>query len=116
ERVDHHLAVDRPGDLAAAVPQVARGRGDAPLALAHGARLVEEVRPLAGVERRLALAPSCEQLEPARVQLAMEQRDEVERFGREYGFVGGRGDRDLAGDQVFAGSNCASSVEPRSAS
>jgi hypothetical protein len=50
------------------------------------------------------VAAPFEQLEPSRVQLAVEVRDEVDRFAGE----------DLPADR--AGQNCASSVEPASAS
>src|SRR5262249_19982398 len=110
ERVDHHLAVDRPGDLAAAVDEVGRRGRDAPVAVADTARLPQERGILAGVETRLPLAPRLEQLHPPRIGLAVEPADERETFARE---------RVLEDDaHAVAGSfvNCASSVEPLSAS
>ena len=81
-------ALDRTRDLAAAVEQVGRRRGDAPVALADGPRRLEEAGPLAGIERCLALAACGEQVEPGRVQLAMQQLEKCERLAREHLAVG----------------------------
>ena len=63
EGVDDHLAVSgRAGDLDAAVLEIGRDGRHAPVALAHGARRVEEVGQLAGRDPLLALRPSEEQL------------------------------------------------------
>src|SRR5206468_11118575 len=90
ERVDHHLAVDRPGDLAPAIAEVRRRLGDAPIGLAHVVRLGEEVGPLAGVERPLALAATFEQLAPRRAELPLQQLDELERSLRQDLLAGAR--------------------------
>ena len=79
ERVDDHLAVDRPGDLDAPVLQVGGHGRDAPVALAHLARLRQEVGQLAGVEARLALGARGEELAASRVEAAVELGDERER-------------------------------------
>ena len=50
ERVDDHLAVDRAGDLDAAILQVGGNRRDAPLGLANLARLRQKVGQRAGVD------------------------------------------------------------------
>ena len=90
ERVDHHLALDRPGDLATAIEQIGRCGRDAPVALPNRAGRVEEAGPLAGREPLGALMARREQLTPARVELPVQQLDELERAGRENRFVGGR--------------------------
>ena len=61
ERVDDHLAVDRAGDLDAAVQEVGRDRRDLPVALAECSRLGQEIGQLAGVEALLALLAPLEQ-------------------------------------------------------
>ena len=83
ERVDHHLPVDRAGDLDAALAQVRRRLGHAPVAVADLARLGQEVGQLAGASRCPALGARGEQLAPPRAELALQQGDELERFGRE---------------------------------
>ena len=98
QRVDHHLPVDRAGDLAAPVAEVGRRGRDRPVGLAHLPRLLEEVRPAA------TRAPPLEELRARGLELMLEALDERERLGREDGRVGGRRDGTHA--------NCASSVEP----
>ena len=117
ERVDHHLAVDRAGDLAAAVAEIGRGLGDPPLAVADVRRLRQEARQRARVELELPLVPPLEQLAPPRIQLAVQARDEVERLAGEDLLVG-RGEDLHVGQRAHTVSfvNCASSVEPLSAS
>ena len=66
----------------------------------------------AGLELGLPLAASLEELEPRRVQLAVELRDELERFRAENVRVCGGEELGGAQDRV----NWASSVEPESAS
>ena len=87
----------------------ARRRRDAPVALADLARLGEEAGILAGVETHLPLLARLEQLEPPRIELAVEPLDERETFARQ-GLLGDA----HAGACSFV--NCASSVEPLSAS
>src|SRR5919197_2861733 len=67
QRVDHHLPVDRPRDLAAPVAEVGRRGRDRPVGLAYVPGLLEEVRPAA------ALAPQLEELLPLRAELALEK-------------------------------------------
>ena len=83
ERVDHHLAVDRPRDLDAALAEVGGRLGDAPVRVADGARLRQEVRQLTGPEPVPALGAGGEQLAAGRIELALEGGDEVERLGRQ---------------------------------
>src|SRR5581483_5017252 len=106
ERVDHHLALDRARDLAAPVEQVGGSRRDAPLALADRARLRQEARVRAGVELALPLRSPLQERHPLRVQRAMEARHECPRL------LG----KDLLADDRTHAANCASSVEPFSAS
>ena len=120
ERVDHHLAVGRPGDLAAAVAEI--GRGDRDLPAGTGTVRGDEGRPCARVELALALVPAREQLAATRVELAVEAprsargppaRGSPRRWRRERRASYRRGDRTA---HAASDSNCSSSVEPRSAS
>ena len=91
QRVDDHLAIDRPGDFDAAVPQIGRQRRDAPVRRRGCASVFrQEVGHLAGVESGLPLAPRGQQHVPAGVELAVQIGDEAQRFGRQDGGVGGR--------------------------
>ena len=65
ERVDHHLAIDRAGDLDAPVLEVGGHRRDLPVRLADRPGLLEEIGQLARLDARIDLAPAREQL-PAR--------------------------------------------------
>jgi hypothetical protein len=119
ERVDHHLPVARgPGDLDPAVLQVGRDGRDPPLALANPARGLEEVGQLARLDPLLPSRAGAQELLAPAVELAVQRDDEVERLGREDTRLVGRGDGDGLGDAhgTGAASNCASSVEPLSAS
>ncbi len=106
--VDHHLAVDGACDLDAPVPEIGRRRRHLPVGVANGQQLGQG----AGVELGLPLAASLEELEPRRVQLAVELGDELERFRAENVRVCGGEELEGAQDRV----NWASSVEPESAS
>ena len=81
ERVDHHLAVDRTGDLDPAVQQVPGQRRHAPIRLADGAGFGGEIGPGPGIELRLALGAGGEQALALRTELALEPGDELERLG-----------------------------------
>ena len=83
--------------------QIGRRWGDPPVAGADRPRPRVEARILTGVEPRLPVAAALQQLEPSRVQRAVQTVDEIERLTRE---------RLAIGQAV----NCASSVEPLSAS
>ena len=80
EGVDDHLAVDRAGDLDAAVLEVGRDRRDAPVALADVARLGQEVGQLAGVDPRLALGARGQELASRGVEATVQLGDERERI------------------------------------
>ena len=79
--------------------------------------LGQEARQAARVELALPLVPPLEQLAAPGIQLAVQARDELERLARE-DFLVGRGKDLHVGERAHAGSfvNCASSVEPLSAS
>ena len=62
--VDGHLALGRAGDLDPAVLEVVRDRCDAPVALAHGPRLGQEVQALAGGQPGHALAAALQARSP----------------------------------------------------
>ena len=78
ERVDHHLPVDRAGDLDAAVLQLGRDRRDAPVALADVLRLGQEVGQLAVAQPLRPLVPRVEQLAPPRAEPALELGEELD--------------------------------------
>jgi hypothetical protein len=78
EGVDHHLAVDRAGDLDAAVGEVGGHRRHLPVAGADVFGLGEEVGEFAGVEAGLALLAGGQQLATAAVEAAMQVGDEGE--------------------------------------
>ena len=90
EGVDDHLRVDRPGDLDAAALQRRRHRRDLPVAGADVGGLGEEVGTLAGVEPLGALVARREQLLAARVEVAVQPGDELERGPRQDGLEAGQ--------------------------
>ena len=81
ERVDHHLAVGRPGDLDPPVHEVGRDRRDRPVGGAELGGLGREIGQNAGVEFPLPLGPRGEQRLAAAVEPAVEPGDESQRFG-----------------------------------
>src|SRR5439155_17412901 len=106
EGVDHHLALDRAGDLAPPVAKVGRRLRNPPLPLTHVLRLGEEPRQLTTVQGALPLLPPLEQVEAGRVQLAVQERDELACLLAE----------DLLSHERDHAANWASSVDPFSAS
>ncbi len=81
EGIDHHLRLDRPGDLHPPVVQVCRGRCDPPgRVVADRGGLGQEAGELAGVEAALAFGAGSEQLQAARVEGTMQAGHE--RDGR----------------------------------
>ncbi len=101
ECVDHHLAVDRPGELDAAVLQILGDRRDLPVAVAHLLRLGKEIGQLAGVEAPLPLAPAREQALPRGVEAAVQVGDEGKRVAGE-DFVVTRAGRAAHDDALHA--------------
>ncbi len=90
-----HLAIDRPGDLDAAVLDVGRHRRARPVALAHGARLGQEIGQLAGIELAPGASRAGQQLAAAAAEGALQLGGEGDGLGREDLRVLGR---DAAGD------------------
>jgi hypothetical protein len=74
------LAVDRTGDLDAAVEQVLGERRHRPFAVADGAGLGREIRLLAGIEAPLPRGAIGEETLPFRAEGAFEPGDEIERL------------------------------------
>ena len=72
QRVDHHLPVDRAGDLDASVLDLRRHGLDAPVALADALRLGQEVGQLAVAQPLRSRLPRGEQLAPPRAELALQ--------------------------------------------
>ena len=58
ERVDHHLAVDRAGDLDAAIEQILGQRRHRPVGVADALRLGREIGPPAAIELACSAARS----------------------------------------------------------
>ena len=83
ERVDDHLAVDRPRDLDPAVGDLVRERRDPPVAAPNVARLREEVGQLAAREPPRALHPSRESLAATLSELPLEVGQERDGVGCE---------------------------------
>ena len=80
QRVDHHLALGRPGDLDPTVDQVSRGGRDLPTARTDFGGLGQEVQPSGAGHLGASRDPQLEQLvAPARVPL-VEQPDEGQRL------------------------------------
>ena len=86
ERVDHHLALDRSGDLHEPPGEVLGDSGDLPVALADLLRLGEELELLPPIQLALPLGAAGEELLAARVQLAVQPLHQGQRLAREDGF------------------------------
>ena len=76
QRVDHHLAVGRAGDLDAAVLDVARDRCHPPVAVADRLGLGQEIGLPPGIEPALDVGASSEKPPPLRTEFALELGDE----------------------------------------
>ena len=81
ERVDHHLALDRAGDLDAAVAQVAGASAHRQSDSRTSRVSCEEVRQLARAQASGALVTRGEELLAAGIQLAVEAGNERDRLG-----------------------------------
>ena len=85
QRVDHHLAVDWPGDLYPSVLQISRdGRGH-PVAGANVGGFGKEVGQRAGVDRGLAGFARFEQRFAAGVKRALKRCDKINGLRRQHG-------------------------------
>ena len=83
QRIDDHLAIDRPRDLDSPVPQIGGNRTDAPCGLADPARLRKKLGQRSRVQRFLNRHAPCKQLESPTVKSAMQVRDESKCCGRQ---------------------------------
>ncbi len=102
ERIDDHLAVDRPGDLDAPVRQVLRDRRDAPvLVVADHLGAGPEIRQFARIVALLLLGARREDALAPCLELAMQIGEEAQcRRGEHLGVAGG--ERRLDPDAVNA--------------
>jgi hypothetical protein len=89
QRIDHHLALDRTGDLHAAALQRLRDRGDLPVAVADVLGLRQEVGAFAGIQALGALDAGGQQLLAARLEGAAQLGNEGECLGGQDLFVAG---------------------------
>ena len=90
ERVDHHLAVTRPGDLDAPIGQICRGGAHLPAAIVTDRRIFGRKADEAFlVDPRLPLIPRTQQGQPGRIVHAMQLGDEGQRLGGKDGLVTG---------------------------
>ena len=76
QRIDDHFAVDRPGDLDAAVEDILRQRRHGPVALADFHCLGQEIGLLPGIQPLLALDPGGQQFLTAQIEAALQVGDE----------------------------------------
>ena len=83
ERIDHHLAIDGPGDLDPAVEQVGRDGSNLPVPLADAPGLGQEVRLPAAVEPGLDLRPAGQELPSPAIEGPLELGQERQGIGRE---------------------------------
>jgi hypothetical protein len=79
ERVDHHLAVDRPSDLYSSVVEVSWGGADCPLGRSDRRGVREEIRALAFIEAPLPLVTLGEQPCPGLTKAPCEVGDKGKR-------------------------------------
>src|SRR5271170_2021534 len=81
ERIDDHFAIDRAGDLDAAVQQIGRNRRDLPVGFPNGAGFGQKIRRLARVEQFLPFGAARERREPPRVETTMQLGEEGQGVG-----------------------------------
>ena len=86
QRVDHHFAVDRPGDLDAAILQIGGNGRDGPVALADAGGFGQEVGRSPGVEPALWRSARCVQqgFAPRHRKVRDRQRNKPQGVGGEY--------------------------------
>jgi hypothetical protein len=80
EGVDHHLAVGRPGDLDAAVLEVAQDRRDPPVVFADRFGRGQEIGLPPGIEAPLDCGPLIEQSEALGAEFAFEAGNKGDRL------------------------------------
>ena len=83
ERVDYHLALDRPGDFDAAVLEVGGHRSDGPLGGADLGGFGQEVWHFAALDAPLTLGAAFEKGTPLGPESAFQRRHQVERRRRQ---------------------------------
>ena len=81
QRVDHHLAIGRTGDLNATALKSRRDRRNLPVAFADRFGFRQKVRTFTGVEALGALDPRGEQGTTPRLKLPMQADNQLERRG-----------------------------------
>ena len=89
QRIDHHLAVGRAGDLDAAVLKVARDRRHPPVAVADRLGLRQEIGLPSGIEPALDLGAAGEKTPPLRTEFTLELDGKVDRLGCEHLLIAG---------------------------
>src|SRR5260370_12066363 len=80
QRIDDHLAIDRPGNFHAAIAQVPRYRGDLPVALADSSRVRQKVRKLAVIDVLLYGSPPRQQFLPPGLERSRKFRQKCAGF------------------------------------
>ena len=80
KRVDHHLAIGRPGDLDAAVLDVRRNRRAGPVAFPNRFCFRQKIEGFAAVERRLSILPALQTFFPAIAESALQLRNKSKRI------------------------------------
>ena len=80
ERVDHHLAIDRAGNLDAAVLEIGRNGRDAPLTLANGGRFRQKIVEFPCAQRFCPGHARGQQSLPLGLEVARQCAQKLERF------------------------------------
>ena len=83
ERVDHHLAIGRSGDLHPPIAEIRRNRRACPIAFADLLRLRQKIERLAAIERRLPLLTTGQTFQRRAPNFALQLRHESERIRRQ---------------------------------
>ena len=89
ERVDHHLAVGRAGDLDPAIVEVARDRRHPPVAIADRLGLGQKIGLPAGIEPLLDCSAAAEQTPPLRTEFALKLDGKVDRLRCQHVLIAG---------------------------
>jgi len=80
ERIDHHLAIGRPGNLGPPIAQIRWNRCARPVALANRFCFRQKIEGFAAVERRLSILPALQTFFPAIAESALQLCHESERI------------------------------------
>ena len=84
ERVDDHLAIDRPRDFNPPILQIHRSFRNPPVTIADCLGLLWELRQLPRAQRQLPLAARRQQFAPPRAKLVLQLRHKLQRFDAEH--------------------------------